>query len=148
MIWPDADEPGHGYARNVVAELSKLSSAPTVTIVASPAGAAEGWYAADALAEGWTYVQATELISAAQPATVGDTTTASRRKPAARDALIALLDDAELWHDAEQVAYATVPKNGHRENFEINSRSFRDWLAWRAYEATGASPAAKCSRMR
>jgi putative DNA primase/helicase len=140
VVWPDADEPGQAYARDVVAMLSNLSVPPVaVAIALPPPGVVEGWDAADALAEGWTAAQAAELVGAAQPATTGNAASA-RRKPAARDALIALVDDAELWHDAEQVAYATVPKNGHRENYEITSRSFRNWLAWRAYEAAGASP--------
>jgi hypothetical protein len=97
--------------------------------------------AADALAEGWTSVHAAELVAAATPATPVRTGTSNKRS--ARDGLLALLDDAELWHDAERTAYATVTVNGHRENHEIISRNFRGWLAWRAYETAEMSPSSQ-----
>jgi putative DNA primase/helicase len=49
-IWPDADESGATYARDVLGMLGNLSPAPTVAIVKLPVDVAEGWDAADALA--------------------------------------------------------------------------------------------------
>ena len=135
MIWGDADEPGRSYALAVVGVLAALSPAPAVAIVEPPEGVAEGWDAADALGEGWTPARAAELVAAADPAIVAR----DGAKRSARDGLLALLADAELWHDPERIAYATVTVDGHRENYEIISRSFRGWLAWRAYESAGSS---------
>jgi putative DNA primase/helicase len=141
VIWPDADEPGQEYARAVLDMLARLSPMPAVAIVKPPEDVAEGWDAADALAEGWTPDQAASLVAAATLADAGDIDApASRRRKAGRDGLLDLLGDAELWHDPERIAYATVPVDGHRENHEVLSRGFRGWLAWRAYEAAGASP--------
>jgi hypothetical protein len=138
VIWPDADEPGETYARDVLDMLAKLSPAPAVAIVKPPEGAAEGWDAADALAEAWTPERAAQLVAAAQPATAASSAGSSKRS--ARDGLLALLDEnSELWHDPERAAYATVTVDGHRENYEIISRAFRGWLAWRAYETAGIS---------
>ncbi|HVB15929.1 MAG TPA: hypothetical protein VNF04_05305, partial [Stellaceae bacterium] len=140
-IWPDADDPGQAYARAVLDMLGKLSPAPAVAIVKPPEGVAEGWDAADALAAGWTGEQAAALVAAAEPASGGEAPEARTPKPKTRERLIELIGEAELWHDAERVAYATVPVDGHRENFELGSAEFKDWLADRAHDATGAVPA-------
>jgi putative DNA primase/helicase len=50
LLWPDADEPGTRCMYDVGHELLKL--VPTVKMV-FPEGKADGWDAADALAEGW-----------------------------------------------------------------------------------------------
>jgi hypothetical protein len=94
VIWPDADDPGQVYARDVVDMLAKLSPAPMVAIIKAPEGAAEGWDAADALAEGWNTARAIELIAAAVPAATDHAPGAQQRK-SNRDWLIALLEDAE-----------------------------------------------------
>jgi putative DNA primase/helicase len=142
VIWPDADEPGQAYVHDVLDMLGKLSLVPTIAIVKPPRGVAEGWDAADALAEGWSLAQAAALIATAAPAS-GEGAAASRPRPATRDWLIDLIGEVELWHDPERIAYATVPVDGHRENFELGSDGFKNWLAWRAYEAIGVSPAAE-----
>ena len=140
VIWPDADEPGRAYAHAVREMLAKLSPSPSIAIAKPPHAVAEGWDAADALAEGWLPAQAAALIAAAAPAS-GDRGGADARKSNARDWLIGLLGEAELWHDPERIAYATVPVDGHRENHELGSDRFKEWLAWRAYEAIGIAPA-------
>ncbi len=140
-IWPDADEPGQGYASDVCEMLSKLSPAPSIVVARPPPGVAEGWDAADALAQGWTPAQAAELIARAAANGQGGATGAP--KPNARDRVIDLLADAELWHDPERIAFATVPVDGHRENHELGSTFFKDWLALSAYEATGNVPASE-----
>ena len=60
-----------------------------------------------------------------------------------RDRVIDLLSDVQLWHDPERFAFATVPVDSHNENHEIGSNGFKDWLASRAYEATGSVPPAE-----
>jgi putative DNA primase/helicase len=141
-IWPDADEPGQAYARDVCEMLARLSPPPSVVIVKPPPGVPAGWDAADALAQGMTPAQAAALIASAAPAS-GQMAAAATPKPNARDRVKELLVDAELWHDPERIAYATVPVDGHRENHELGSMFFKDWLALSAYEATGSVPAAE-----
>jgi putative DNA primase/helicase len=142
-IWPDADEPGQAYACQLAEMLAKLSPAMAVAIVKPPQGVAEGWDAADVLAEGRLPSQAAGLVAAAIPAS-GEEAAASRlSKPATRGLLLDLMGEAELWHDPERVAYATVDIDGHSENHELGSEGFENWLAWRAYEAIGISPAAE-----
>jgi hypothetical protein len=43
-------------------------------------------------------------------------------------ALVNLAADLELWHDGD-VAYATIPVDGHRENYPLNGKGFRNWIA-------------------
>ena len=140
-IWPDADEAGQGYARDVIGLLAKLPSPPVVAVAAPAAGMAAGWDAADAIAEGWTPARAQDFIAtaAAPGAPAAEESVPRRRKPQ-RDRLIALFDECELWHDPEGSPYATVPVAGHRENQEIAGEGFRNWLAWRAFEASGLAP--------
>jgi putative DNA primase/helicase len=122
--------------------LAKLSPAPAVTIVKAPDRVPEGWNAADALAQGWIPAQAAELIARAAPVR-GEGVAAAASRPNSRDRVIDLLADAELWHDPERIPFATVPVNGHRENHELGSIFFKDWLALSAYEATGSVPPAE-----
>jgi hypothetical protein len=142
-IWPDADPPGHAYALQVAGILAKLSSPPGVKIVQPPESVPEGWDAADALAEGWTAEQATGGLIARAIAANREQPAASRSgKSPAKELLLNLLGEAELWHDLERTAYATVRMDGHFENHELGSNGFKDWLALRAYEATDSVPAA------
>jgi len=52
-------------------------------------------------------------------------------------------DEAELWHDPDGNAWATVPVGGHHEHHRIRSRSFRTWTRRRFYENEGKSPSAQ-----
>ena len=51
LIWPDADEPGHKAAADIVAALKPIAA--SVRTIPVPAGVADGWDLADAVAEGW-----------------------------------------------------------------------------------------------
>ena len=53
LIWPDADEPGQKATRALVDACRKIGAA-SVRILTPPAGVAQGWDAADAVAEAWT----------------------------------------------------------------------------------------------
>jgi len=47
------------------------------------------------------------------------------------DMLVQLADEAELFHAAESDLYGTVPIDGHRETWALDSRPFKDWLRGR-----------------
>jgi putative DNA primase/helicase len=148
-VWPDADAAGLEYARQV-AQLATAAGAVSVAIVSPPADVKVGWDAADALAGGWIPERASELIAAAMPAG-NEATTAEReggsphsapdgrRRTPQRDVLIGLTEPVELWHDANRIAYATFPVNGHRENWPVRSRDFRLWLSGCFFEETGGA---------
>jgi putative DNA primase/helicase len=142
ILWRNADKPGEDYARDVCEILAELSPVPSVAVVEPPPGVPDGWDAADALAQGLTPTQAAGLIAKAAPVN-SQTAAAATPRPNARDRLKELLADVELWHDPERIAYATVPVDGHRENHELGSTFFKDWLALTAYEAAGSVPAAE-----
>lgn len=46
----------------------------------------------------------------------------------------AVLPTVELWRTADEVAYASIEVEGHREHHRIRSRSFRRWLMRRALD--------------
>jgi hypothetical protein len=151
-IWPDADTAGLEYA-NAVARHALAAGASSVAIVSPPEDAKIGWDAADALAEGWSGERAGKLVAAAEPfklsapkAKSGDRAAADdhhaeggRRRTPQRDVLVGLTEFASLWHDANRIAYATFPVNGHRENWPVRSRDFRMWLSGRFFEQTGTA---------
>jgi putative DNA primase/helicase len=60
LIWPDADEPGHKAAADIVAALKPIAA--SVRTIPVPAGVAEGWDLADAVAEGWDRARLVEHI--------------------------------------------------------------------------------------
>lgn len=59
-----------------------------------------------------------------------------KRKPQ-RDTLIGIADSAELWHDANRVAYASYSVADHVEHWPVRSRDFRIWLSGQFYRETG-----------
>lgn len=154
VIWPDADEPGLKYAAAAVRALAALST--DVKIITPPEGAAPGWDAADALAEGWDPARACALVESAGPGkeaigAPGDaqqanaTGTRGRQRPSQSSLLIELLEDAELWHSPDHEAHATVRSNGHFENWPIRSKGFRLWLSGRYFETHDGAPSAQAT---
>jgi hypothetical protein len=45
-----------------------------------------------------------------------------------KEKLIQIGSTAELWHDKDRVAFATITAQGHCENYAVRSQAFRDWL--------------------
>src|SRR5215217_678947 len=66
--------------------------------------------------------------------------------PSVGQLLVKYGSEGELFHDAEQEAYATVEVRGHRETYALRSKAFRNWLRHRYFtgekEAGDDNPAA------
>jgi putative DNA primase/helicase len=60
VIWPDRDEPGFEAARSIAKAIAPL--AQKVRIITPPAGDADGWDLADAVAEGWDRARLVQAI--------------------------------------------------------------------------------------
>lgn len=58
------------------------------------------------------------------------------RKPSAATEIVNLATSAnvDLFHDPAQVAYASIPIQGHSETYAIKSKSFTTWLSRLAYK--------------
>ncbi len=130
-----------------------------VAILAPPEGVKAGWDAGDALAEGWDRARAAAFLATAattapakaarrsapgdraggegEAAAEGGDGDGRRRRPRQADTLLDLVDGAELWHSPDQTAYATVPVNGHFENWGVRSKGFQLWLAHQFFRSTG-----------
>ncbi|CTQ56844.1 Superfamily II helicase [Roseibium album] len=152
ILWPDADEPGQTYAETV-ARLLKEAGVELVSVLVPPGDVPAGWDAADAVEDGWTAEQALDLVKAAT-SVAGNTKakepdkqkseeahTGKRKALKQRDALLAALEGAELWHSPEKTAYATIEVNGHKEHLRIESAAFQRWAIGRFYKATGGAAA-------
>lgn len=57
----------------------------------------------------------------------------------AQKIMLSILADAELWHDQDNEPHATFTRGNHRENVQIESPGFSEWLTLRFFEATGAA---------
>lgn len=158
VIWPDADAPGLAYA-SAAAALILAAGAASVAQIEPPAGAVEGWDAADALAEGWAQDRALSLVAGALPIGRAETpkpapTLSLTAPPAADDAgkrgpgrppwhdtLLALTAGFELWHTPKKMTFASIlMPEGHRENWRLSSEAFARHISLKAFEDTGRVP--------
>jgi excisionase family DNA binding protein len=57
----------------------------------------------------------------------------SGKQPRQADQLVELAADAQLWHDLDGTAWASVPIAGHREHHPIRTKGFKTWLRGRFY---------------
>jgi hypothetical protein len=62
------------------------------------------------------------------------------RPPSHSDILVALAEAAELFCTPDEVAYADVEVNEHRETWPVQSRGFRRWLKRLFFEEMGGAP--------
>jgi hypothetical protein len=56
------------------------------------------------------------------------------------DILVALAEEAELFHSADRTGYADLMIEDHRETWPIKSKGFRQWLARRYYDVEEGAP--------
>ena len=62
-------------------------------------------------------------------------------KSSQRDLLIKLAEKkTTLWHDADHACFASIERDGHRENMAVHTRSFRTWLTGEYYRAHKGAP--------
>jgi hypothetical protein len=60
------------------------------------------------------------------------------------DQLMHFAEDAEFFHTQSGDTYASIPVGDHRENWPVNSKSFREWLqrqSWKEMESTVSTQA-------
>jgi putative DNA primase/helicase len=71
-----------------------------------------------------------------------------RRRQA--DQLLDLVAEIEFWHSPDRDPYATVPVNGHFENWPVRAKGFRLWIAEQFFRRTarGASSQATEDALR
>jgi putative DNA primase/helicase len=123
-----------------VARAAGEAGATSVATIAPPLGVPLGWDAADAEAAGWDEKRAGDLVASAAPAN-GESGPRPRRKRQ-RDYVIGAVIDTqgvELWRDPGGATYATVPVNGHAENWSLRSHGLERWLSGLYYRKTGVA---------
>jgi hypothetical protein len=47
---------------------------------------------------------------------------------------------AELFHDPQEVAFIALPIDGRRQVWQVESKEFRKWLAYKSFQANKAAP--------
>jgi hypothetical protein len=57
--------------------------------------------------------------------------------------ILQLADDIELFHTSDRTPFACVEVGGHKEIHPVNSKSFRDYLAYQFYQTDGKSPSSQ-----
>ena len=73
----------------------------------------------------------------------GEKSKAHKGKRPAKDILIELAKEAELFHTPDNTPYADFFVNGHRETWPVRAKGFRRWLGRKYYEATHSAPNAE-----
>jgi putative DNA primase/helicase len=136
-VWPDADAAGLAFARAVAKAAAEVGAA-SIAIVTPPQGVAVGWDAADAMAAGWDEKRAADLVAMAAPVNA-DRTQRYRRKRQRDDVIGAVIntEGVELWRDQSGATYATVPVNGHLENWSLRAFGFERWVSGLYYRKAG-----------
>lgn len=92
----------------------------------------------DDLLAAWGPSRVLELFHQAEPALPEDDPKLSQAQ-----ILIALADDAQLFHSPEGEAYAQVSVDEHRETWILRNRGFRRWLLRKFYQVYGKPPRAQ-----
>ncbi|MHB1424533.1 MAG: hypothetical protein ACYC3I_15285 [Gemmataceae bacterium] len=150
IVLPDNDEPGHRHAEDVAKHLSGIAARVQVLELPDlpPKGDIVDWLAAggdkDKLLK---LVADLPRVAASKPsqngvAGAGATSGESPTKKSAATRLVKLVldSDAELFHNPEQVAYATIPSGNHAETLAVRSAGCKRWLGRVLYEAEGRAP--------
>lgn len=81
-----------------------------------------------------------ELVEGHEAAAPSDETSNDGGRPSQGTQLVALTDEAELFHAPDEEPYATVPAGDHLETWPVRSRGFRRWLAKRFYTTHRNTP--------
>ena len=128
-----ADDPGALFEPDVIAALVQIKNS-------DPAQ----WQRTRATLKGLSGLQIGELERLVRISGKGDGD--EDRADTQSDVLVALcMEHAELFHDPDSVTYARLKVDGHYEHWEINSRTFKEWLGGIYYRDTGR--AAKAAAM-
>lgn len=68
---------------------------------------------------------------------------AAKKSESQANRLVKVANSIELFRDANEDAYATLPVKGHRETSKVRSRAFKRWLAGTFYRTTQQVPQAQ-----
>jgi energy-coupling factor transporter ATP-binding protein EcfA2 len=136
VIVPDNDyrKPNkHGYKKNLEKAVNDLVEAlidrgATVSIVELPDGPEKGL-------DDYLLTHSVEEFLALPVKEVqtldGCAEKKEKRESKTKHLIELALDEAELFHDADKKAYATIRRDDHRETYPLRSRGFRTWLSGR-----------------
>jgi len=143
IVWPDDDEAGLRYAKDVTGRLLPLDCEVKWVDVSKL-----GWSVGSVGSDGVDWIllnpdatkEDVEALSLIVPevdiATPPDQHSA-KSKP---QILEQIVDSCELFHSDDSKCYATVPINSHKETWSLGSAGFRGWLAGRCYQADKSIP--------
>lgn len=149
ILWPDHDEPGQTYVRDMAVTLHKAHGATAKLVPisdtllckvrygngapAEPVPYDKGWDAADAVAEGWGTAEIDRLLAlAAEPANDPQLPAPATAEP--------LFADMRLWHTPDRRPYASIRRDGHWEHYPVDSGQFVSLLSHRHYLDEGKTP--------
>ena len=146
-IWPDNDEAGNKYAHAVAEQLLHLGCRVTIIDV-SQLGLAEKGDAVDWVG---THPKATQddvmalavIASKVRPDVRKEATPTS--KPSTQSAakkLVAIGEEAELFHDERREGYAVVKQDGTHMTLRLRGEEFKSWLSrqcWMRHRAAAGS---------
>ena len=137
-IWPDNDENGFKYAREVAAHAFRYGAA-SVSLVQLPEALPRGWDLADPVPGGvnleWLITEVEAFAPSAEGSAVEEKEEVHGTGLSLADRLLrqAKLEVRDLYADGDDT-YADVLSNGIRESWPVRSRDFRRWLRMLCYD--------------
>ena len=137
IVWPDNDETGRRYAKDVTKQLSQRNcNVQWVDI--SKLGWSVGSVGSDAVDWKLLYPKATkeevEELPLINPESDDTPAPDSHQGNSFPQILGQITKNCELFHSPDRASYATVPINSHKETWLLESAGFKDWLSRRFYQ--------------
>ena len=137
IVWPDNDETGRRYAKDVTQQLSQRNcNVQWVDI--SKLGWSDGSVGSDAVDWKLLYPKATkeevEELPLINPESDDTPAPDSHQGNSFPQILGQITKNCELFHSPDRAGYATVPINSYKETWLLESAGFKDWLSRRFYQ--------------
>jgi putative DNA primase/helicase len=136
-IWPDNDEPGLKYAREVTKQLLQLNC-DVQWVDISKLGWSVGSVGSDGVDWILLYPDATkkdiEALAMIDPEVDIETPSDEQSGDSKSPILDQIAESCELFHSPDRKGYATVPINSHKETWSLESAGFKEWLGGRCYQ--------------
>jgi putative DNA primase/helicase len=142
-IWPDNDDPGLKYAKEVTMKLLPLDCNIRWIDISKLR-----WSDGSDGSDGVDWIMLNPLVNkddiAALPVMIPEVDIATPPDLHSGKSKDRILDQifasCELFYSDDSKCYATVPINSHKETFSLASRLFKDWLTRGCYEADKSIP--------
>jgi hypothetical protein len=148
VIVPDDDAPGELHAISVAEGVIDLASSVKIVRVPSPAKDVSEYKAAGGTASdlaslvAWTKPLSSETLTELKERwhRSAPTPSSAQSEETQTQKLLRLADSVKLFHTPNGDDYAAISEAGHLENWQLDSRGFKNWLVRSYFQAHERPP--------